>query len=90
MDASTSQRYTARARWLHWSMAILIVLAYTLILSRTQFSKGSEYRLLVVQSHYWVGILILIMAFSVPPSVDVIVHPALHRRLKGRCASSQP
>ncbi|KPW87263.1 cytochrome b561 [Pseudomonas congelans] len=63
MDASTSQRYTARARWLHWLMAILIVLAYTLILSRTQFGKGSEYRLLVVQSHFWVGILILIMAF---------------------------
>lgn len=59
MDAPTSQRYTARARWLHWVMAILIVLAYTLILSRSQFGKGSEYRTLVVQSHFWVGIVIL-------------------------------
>ncbi|RMR08087.1 cytochrome b [Pseudomonas syringae group genomosp. 7] len=63
MDALTSQRYTARARWLHWIMAIMIVLAYALILSRTQFGKGSEYRTLVVQSHFWVGIVILVMAF---------------------------
>ncbi|WP_024644074.1 cytochrome b [Pseudomonas syringae] len=63
MDTLTSQRYSSRARWLHWIMAILIVLAYTLILSRSQFSKGSDYRTLVVQSHFWVGILILVMAF---------------------------
>ncbi len=76
MDAPTSQRYTARARWLHWVMAILIVLAYTLILSRSQFGKGSEYRTLVVQSHFWVGIVILAMAFSASPNVDGIVRPA--------------
>ncbi|WP_024698643.1 cytochrome b [Pseudomonas avellanae] len=63
MDAPTSQRYTAKARWLHWIMAALIVLAYTLILSRTQFGKGSEYRTLVVQSHFWVGIVVLVLAF---------------------------
>ncbi|SDX50471.1 cytochrome b561 [Pseudomonas syringae] len=63
MDTLTSQRYSPRARWLHWIMAILIVLAYTLILSRTQFSKGSDYRTLVVQSHFWVGIVVLVMAF---------------------------
>ena len=44
-------------------MAVLIVLAYALILSRTQFSRGSDYRILVVESHFWVGILILLMAF---------------------------
>ncbi|MBD8187112.1 MULTISPECIES: cytochrome b [Pseudomonas syringae group] len=63
MHATTSQRYTSKARWLHWVMAALIVLAYTLILSRSQFGKGSEYRLLVVQSHFWVGLLILTLAF---------------------------
>ncbi len=63
MDVPSSQRYTAKARWFHWLMAALIVLAYVLILSRTQFSKGSEYRILVVQSHFWVGIVILTMAF---------------------------
>jgi cytochrome b561 len=44
-------------------MAILIVLAYALILSRTQLPRGSEPRTLVVQSHFWVGIVVFFMAF---------------------------
>lgn len=56
-------RYSRKARWLHWAMAVLIVLAYGLILSRTQFGKGSEWRTLVVQSHFWVGIVVLVLAF---------------------------
>lgn len=63
MSAPSSERYTCKARWLHWLMAALIVLAYVLILSRTQFGKASEYRVLVVQSHFWVGIVILVLAF---------------------------
>lgn len=63
MDAPSSQRYTTKARWFHWVMAGLIVLAYTLILSRTQFERGSDIRTLVVQSHFWVGIVILVTAF---------------------------
>lgn len=58
-----SDRYTYKARWFHWAMAILIVLAYALILSRTQFERGSPLRIFVVQSHFWVGIVVLIMAF---------------------------
>lgn len=58
-----SDRYTYKARWFHWAMAILIVLAYGLILSRTQFERGSPLRIFVVQSHFWVGIVVLIMAF---------------------------
>lgn len=56
-------RYSPKARWLHWLMAGLVVLAYCLILSRTQFSRGSDYRVLVVQGHYWTGILLLALAF---------------------------
>jgi cytochrome b561 len=56
-------RYSTRARWFHWTMAVLIVLAYGLILSRTQFARGSEWRTLVVQSHFWVGIVVLVLAF---------------------------
>ncbi|WP_434677304.1 cytochrome b [Pseudomonas sp. R1-18] len=63
MDSPHLQRYSPKARRLHWIMAVLIVLAYALILSRTQFSRGSDYRILVVQSHFWVGILILLMTF---------------------------
>ncbi|WP_341523361.1 cytochrome b [Pseudomonas sp. G.S.17] len=58
-----SDRYTYKARWFHWAMAILIVLAYALILSRTQFERGSQLRTFVVQTHFWVGIVVLVMAF---------------------------
>ncbi|HEY0287059.1 MAG TPA: cytochrome b [Pseudomonas sp.] len=59
----TAERYSYKARWLHWVMAVLIILAYILILSRSQFARGSDLRMLVVQSHFWVGIVVLIMAF---------------------------
>jgi cytochrome b561 len=60
---STTERYNYKARWFHWVMAGLIVLAYILILSRSQFAKGTDLRTLVVQTHFWVGIVVLIMAF---------------------------
>ena len=63
MNSPTSERYSSKARWFHWGMAALILLAYVLILSRSQFTRGSDVRILVVQSHYWVGILVLVMAF---------------------------
>lgn len=63
MSSPISERYSSKARWFHWVMAALIVLAYVLILSRSQFARGSELRMFVVQSHYWVGILVLAMAF---------------------------
>lgn len=63
MNISPSARYSDRARWLHWVMAVLIILAYALILSRTQFPRGSGLRTFAVQSHFWVGILVLIMTF---------------------------
>ncbi|MFH7407606.1 cytochrome b, partial [Pseudomonas syringae pv. tagetis] len=50
MDSLTSHRYTARSRWLHWLMAIMILLAYALNISLNHFGKGSEYRTLLVQS----------------------------------------
>lgn len=56
-------RFNARARWLHWVMAALIVLAYVLILSRKEFSRGSDPRLFVVQSHYWVGLVLFVLVF---------------------------
>src|SRR5471030_2809885 len=81
-----TERYSHRARWLHWTMAILIVLAYCLILSRSQFAKGSDLRALVVQSHFWVGIVVLIMAFyrlaerhrHTPPGITPPLEGALH------------
>jgi cytochrome b561 len=60
---SDTQRYSYKARWFHWVMAVLIVLAYALILSRTQLARGSDARTFVVQTHFWVGIVVLVMAF---------------------------
>ncbi|MGV8920128.1 MAG: cytochrome b [Pseudomonas sp.] len=83
---SLNHRYSAKARWLHWVMAGLIVLAYLLILSRTQFEKGSDPRTLVIQSHFWVGILIFLMALlrvaerrrHTPPGIIPPLQGALH------------
>jgi cytochrome b561 len=63
MTPSDTERYSYKARWLHWVMAGLIVLAYALILSRSLFAKGTDLRTLVVQTHFWVGLLVLVMAF---------------------------
>jgi cytochrome b561 len=67
-------------------MAILIVLAYGLILSRSEFAKGTDLRTFVIQSHFWVGIVVLIMAFfrvaerrrHTPPGIT----PPLQRALR--------
>lgn len=63
MQAShPSHRYNHAARWLHWIMAVLIIAAYALILSRGEFMRGTPERMLVVQSHYWAGIAVLLLA----------------------------
>ncbi|MBP0598319.1 cytochrome b [Herbaspirillum sp. LeCh32-8] len=65
MQASPSHplhRYNAAARWLHWIIALLIIAAYALILSHGEFPRGSPERTLVVQSHFWAGIAVLILA----------------------------
>lgn len=87
MDAPVTSRYTSKARWFHWAMALLIVLAYALILSRTQFAHGSDLRVFVVQTHFWTGIVILLMAFfrvaerrrHPPPDILAPLEGALQR-----------
>jgi cytochrome b561 len=86
MTASLTPRFSAKARWFHWVMAGLIVLAYILVLSRSQFAKGSDPRIFVIQTHYWVGILVLVMAFfrvaerrrHTPPGITPPLEGALH------------
>jgi len=86
MTASLTPRYSAKARWFHWVMAALIVLAYILILSRSQFAKGSDPRMFVIQTHFWVGILVFVMAFfriaerhrHTPPGITPPLEGALH------------
>jgi len=86
ITASLTPRYSAKARWFHWVMAGLIVLAYILILSRSQFAKGSDPRMFVIQTHFWVGMLVLVMAFfrvaerrrHTPPGITPPLEGALH------------
>ena len=86
MAASSTARYTTKARWLHWIMALLVVLAYGLILCRSEFSRFSEYRVMVVQGHYLTGMLLLGLAFfrlaerrrHAPPAITPPLHNALH------------
>ncbi|WP_297835721.1 cytochrome b [Pseudomonas sp.] len=86
MTDSLTPRYSAKARWFHWVMAGLIVLAYILILSRSQFAKGSDPRIFVIQTHFWVGILVFVMAFfriaerrrHTPPGITPPLEGALH------------
>ena len=58
-SASSVSRYARSARLLHWLMALLVLLAYVLILNRGQFERGSLERQWVTLSHFWVGLLVL-------------------------------
>lgn len=87
MSTSSAHRYSAKARWFHWSMAALVVLAYGLILSRVEFGKSSPVRAFVVHSHFWTGLLVLGMAFfrvaerrrHTPPPITPPLQTALRR-----------
>ena len=58
-SASSVSCYARSARLLHWLMALLVLLAYVLILNRGQFERGSLERQWVTLSHFWVGLLVL-------------------------------
>ncbi|CAN5470834.1 cytochrome b [soil metagenome] len=63
MAAPADQHYTRAARVFHWTMAVLIVLAYVLILSRKEIPRGTPLRTFVIQAHFWVGIAVFLLAF---------------------------
>lgn len=58
-SATTAARYSRTSRWLHWSMASLVILAYLLINGRGWFPKGSALKALFIQGHFWVGLVVL-------------------------------
>ena len=55
-------RYAPILRRLHWGMAILIALGYLAIEQRGLFARGTPARFAVVQSHYWIGLSIFVLA----------------------------
>lgn len=58
---SLLSRYVRGVRLLHWLMALLVLLAYVLITNRGHFERGSLERQWVTLSHFWVGLLVLVL-----------------------------
>ncbi|MFZ5655757.1 MAG: cytochrome b [Pseudomonadota bacterium] len=54
-----SARYPAGLRRLHWLTAVLMLLVYVFIEQRGLFERGTAARALMMQSHFWTGLLIL-------------------------------
>jgi cytochrome b561 len=76
-------RYSRAQRHLHWWMAALIIVAYLAIEQRGLFARGSTGRVAMMQSHFWIGLGVFVLAawrlllrkrLAVPP-----VTPALSR-----------
>jgi cytochrome b561 len=55
-------RYSRPQRFLHWTMAALVLLAYLAIEQRGLFARGSAGRAAMMQSHFWLGLAILALA----------------------------
>ncbi|AVT13766.1 cytochrome b [Acidovorax sp. NCPPB 3859] len=58
---NTPAKYSATLRLLHWSMFALVALAYASINLRKAFERGSDSRLLMVESHFLLGMLVLLL-----------------------------
>lgn len=61
MPAHSNDKYSAALRALHWSMFALVALAYATINLRSAFERGSAPRLLMVESHFLLGMLVLLL-----------------------------
>ncbi|GHB14795.1 cytochrome b [Salinicola rhizosphaerae] len=81
----STNRYSATARHLHWTVAAMVALAYALILSTDLFSRSANEILL--QSHFWAGIAVLLLTVPrliarlrrAPPPLEVPLSPLLSR-----------
>lgn len=58
-----ANRYAPILRRLHWLMAVLIALGYLAIEQRNIFERGSAARYAMVQSHYWFGLTVFVLAW---------------------------
>lgn len=86
-------RYRPVTIALHWLMLVLIVAAYALILSRTEFERGSDARNLVKMLHFSVGVTIfalvwlrLIARLGSAPAPAVTPAPPRWQQRAGRAA----
>jgi cytochrome b561 len=63
MTMADANRYAPVLRRLHWLMAVLIALGYLAIEQRGFFERGSTARYAMVQSHYWIGLTVFVLAW---------------------------
>ncbi len=61
MPAHSNNKYSATLRALHWTMFALVALAYATINLRSVFERNSAPRLLMVESHFLLGMLVLLL-----------------------------
>lgn len=61
MTQVETARYSRRARIFHWTTFALVVAAYVTINLRKAFERGSDARMLVVESHFLIGIAVLLV-----------------------------
>ena len=59
---SVATRYSPGLRRLHWLMAVLVVLGYFFMEQRDLFERGTAARAAMAQSHFWIGITVLLLA----------------------------
>ncbi|HEY0504404.1 MAG TPA: cytochrome b [Lysobacter sp.] len=57
--SSHVRRYSPGLRRLHWLMALLVLVVYLAIEQRGLFERGTAERAAMVQSHFWLGLLVL-------------------------------
>lgn len=86
---SQNTRYSGISIALHWLMVVLIAAAYTFILIRGEFPKGSEPRALVKMLHFSIGLTLFGLVWvriaarlaGGPPPAIVPAPPALQHKL---------
>lgn len=61
LSISPQARYVAPARWLHWAIFALVLLAYVCINLFDLFPRGGAARLNVLASHYIAGLAVLLL-----------------------------
>jgi cytochrome b561 len=71
--------YSRLARWLHWTTFAMVVFAYASINARKLFERGTDERILASESHFLVGMVILMLTL-----------PRLANRLKEPSPSILP
>lgn len=76
-------RYDAPLRWMHWSMFVLVLLAYLFINVFTLFPRGSALRANILASHFLAGLAVLLLVLprvwlrrrlARPPIVPPLAH----------------